>query len=213
LLDSIDGGDAFFQASLLVAGSKNTPLAFDLFGFPLSAADQGLEKRAVALGEALTKAFPQAMAGKKFQANIYSGICFVSGAESYRLAWYDSETEGYRFLVERLQDQKTCENPFTEGMLFSTAPLNPSQFFPISRSHPGIQLGVSTLVQVRKEMGDSDYASSDILIYPLKRDREKEKGCQMKPGKGELAAVAVQFHFKQGVLQSVNLVNSIAGEC
>ena len=206
-------GILFFQAPLLAADSKNPPLAFDLFGFPISAADQALEKRAVALGEALRKAFPQALSGQKFAANSYSGICFLSGADNYKLAWHDSETEGYLFSVERLKDQKTCGSPFSEGTVFPTAPLNPSQFFPISRSHPGIQLGVSTLAQVRQEMGSPAYAGPDLLIYSLKRDREKEKGCGYSPGKGDFAAVAVEFRFKQGILQSVYLVNHIAGEC
>jgi hypothetical protein len=61
--------------------------------------------------------------------------------------------------------------------------------------------------------GKPDYSASDILIYALKRDREKEKGCEMNPKKGELAAVAVEFRFKQGVLHSIFLTNGIAGEC
>lgn len=206
-------GMLLFQGSLAFAGSQNPAAAFDLFGLAPSAVDQGLGKRAQALGEALTKAFPQSMKGKKFQENSYSGVCFVAGPDSYQLAWYDSETEGFLFSVTRLQDPKTCANPFTEGLVFPMLPLNPSEFFPISRTHPAIQLGVSTLTQVRKEMGKPGYAGSDILVYALKRDREKEKGCDLKPSAGELAVIGMQFRFKEGVLQSVYLVNTIAGEC
>lgn len=153
------------------------------------------------------------MAGKKIQENNYSGVCFVSGPETYELAWFDSETEGYRFSVERFTDRKACTSAFNEADVFPTAPLDAAQFFPISRSHPDLKLGVTTLAQVRQEMGSPDYQGPDILVYPLKRDRAKEKGCQMNPRKGEMSVIAVQFHFKQGVLQSVDMVNNIDGEC
>jgi len=204
----------FLPKVSLAAATAVPPIAsFDLFGFPLSAADLGLGKRAASLGQALQATFPKVFKAQDFPENNYSGYCFGSGSDQYRLSWKDSETEGFSFAVERLKNQKLCSSPFGEGIAFKSGSLNPSQFFPISHSHPGLQLGVSTLAQVQKELGRPDYSSSDKLVYVLKRDKLKEKGCEMKANKGELAAVEVELGFSNGVLQSVILLNSIAGEC
>jgi hypothetical protein len=201
------------KVSLGVDAAVPSIAGFDLFTFPLSAADQGLGKRANVLGQALAATFPQIFQVQDFKENYYNGRCFVTGADQYKLSWRDSETEGFAFTVERLKDQKLCTSPFTESETFKSGPLNPSQFFPISHSHPGLELGVSTSAQVQKELGRPAYTNSDKLIYVLKRDKLKEKGCGMKSSKGEISAIDVEFGFSNGVLQSVTLFNGIAGEC
>jgi hypothetical protein len=204
-----------FLPKALLAADATVPSigSFDLFGFPLSAADQGLGKRAASLGQALAKTFPQDFQAQDLHENNYSGRCFVSGADQYKLSWRDSETEGFAFIVERLKDQKSCVNFFSESETFKSGPLNPAQFFPISHTHPDLQLGVSTRAQVQKEMGHPAYSSSDKLFYFFKRDKLKEKGCGAKPSKGEFYAIDAEFSFSHGILQSVAMYNYIAGEC
>jgi hypothetical protein len=201
------------RASLGADAAAPAVASFDLFGFPLSAADQGLGKRAEDLGQALASTFPQVFQVKDFKENSYNGYCFVNGIDQYKLSWRDSETEGFAFTVERLKGQKLCVSPFTEGETFKSGPIDPSHFFPISHSHSGLQLGISTPAQVRKELGRPAFSSPDMLIYVLKRDKLKEKGCGYQPSKGEYAAINVGFIFYHGLLQSVTLSNGIAGEC
>ena len=198
-------------AAVAADAAKPPALSFDLFGFPVSAAELNLGQRIDTLRQAIFATFPQEAKKQPIQVNSYSGRCFLSGSDLYRLSWMDSETEGFRFTVDLMKNQKTCQSWFTEGVTLPSGPINPQQFFPISRSHPQIQLGVSTPEQIRKELGKPAYASSDLLIYTLKRDREKEKGCQYE--KGQLAVVGVQFHFSKGILSSVDLINDISGEC
>jgi len=196
-----------------LGAAANTIGGFDLFGFKLTALDQGLGKRANSLGQALATAFPKDFKAQDFKENYYNGHCFVSGPDQYKLSWRDSETEGFEFKVERLKDQKNCASPFSEGQSFKGASLQPAQFFPVSRSHPDLQLGVSTPAQVQKELGKPAYASPTKLIYVLKRDMEKEKGCGSKPSEGDFYGIELQLGFANGVLQSMDMVNSIAGEC
>jgi hypothetical protein len=204
----------FLSKASLGADATGNPVAgFDLFGFPLSALDQGLGKRADALGQALIATFPKDFQAQDFKENFYNGRCFVTGSDQYKLSWRDSETEGFSFTVERSKDQKFCANPFTEGQTFKSGPLNPSQFFPISHSHSSLVLGVSTSAEIQKELGRPAYSNPAKLIYVLKRDKLKEKNCGMKPSKGEFYAIDVEFDFSDGILRSVTLVNSIAGEC
>lgn len=187
--------------------------SFDLFGFPLSAADQGLVQRVKAVGAALVASLPKDFKAEDFHENITGGHCFNSGADQYKLTWYDSETEGFFFKVELLKNQKDCDSPYGGDYRYKLSPLNPAQFFPISRSHPNLKLGASTLAEVQKGLGKPAYSSADKLIYVLKRDKLKEKGCGYKPADGDFAAIEVQFLFSGGVLQTVMIHNGIAGEC
>ena len=201
------------KAALGAGATVPSVAGFDLFGFPLSATDQGLGKRANTLGQALATTFPKDFRAQDFHENYYNGFCFLNGADQYKLSWRDSETEGFLFRVERLKDQKLCANPFTDGETYKSGPLNPAQFLPISHTHSTVVLGVSTPAQIKKTMGNPAYSSPSKLIYVLKRDKEKEKGCGAKPSKGELDAIDVELDFSNGLLQSVTLVNNIAGEC
>src|SRR4029450_9439795 len=121
--------------------------------------------------------------------------------------------EGFSFTVERMKDKKNCKSTFTPSLTFKIVPLHPEQFSPLSRSHPSLQIGTSTAAQVQKEMGRPAYSNPTQLAYVLKRDPKKEKGCGMNPRDGELAAISVVFYFDKGILQSVSLLNTIAGEC
>lgn len=187
--------------------------SFDLFGFSLSSADQGLGKRAEALGKALIAAFPKELKAGDVKANLYNGQCFNAGADQYKLWWMDSETEGFSFRVEKLKAQKICTSPFTEGMTFKSSALNASQFFPVSRGQSSLQLGVSTPEQVKQALGKPDYANSEKLIYFYKRDKAKEKGCGANSAEGDFYGVSAEFGFSGGVLQFIALNNDIAGEC
>jgi hypothetical protein len=209
LLAAILSSEALFAAT---AADKSV-FTFDLLGLPLSALDQGLGKRAGALGQALALTFPKDFKAQDFKENIYGGRCFVDANEQYQLSWKDSETEGFSFTVERMKDPKNCESPFTPSLTFKSVPLHSEQFSPLSHSHPSIQIGTSTPTQIQKEMGRPAYSSPTQLAYVSKRDRQKEKGCGMHPGNGELAAISVVFYFDKGILQSISLLNTIAGEC
>jgi len=204
---------AFFPRLGMAAETAGASIAgLDLFTFPLSAVGQELGKRAASLSKALMTAFPKESLDKDIGENNYGGRCFVSGSDQYELEWMDSETEGFRFTVDKLKDQKGCTSPFNSNT-YKTSRLNPANFFPISHSHPALQIGVSTPDLIKKEFGVPAYASPQQLIYVLQRDKKKEKGCEYKTNKGELAAVEVQFNFVSGVLKSVSFINSIAGEC
>jgi len=198
----------------LAAGTAAPSIgSFDLFGFPLSAAENNLGTRASALGQALAATFPKEFKAENFKENNYSGHCFNSGPDQYKLSWRDSETEGFNFKVEKLKDQKGCVSPFSEGQSFKSSSFNAAQFSPISHFNSGLQLGVSTPAQIQQALGKPAYSSSGKLIYILKRDKEKEKGCGANPGQGDFDAIDVEFDFNDGTLQSVMMSNNIAGEC
>jgi len=192
---------------------KDSLGSFDLFGLKLSSLKLDLGERAKALGVALAQRFPKTFSGTQFQVNSYSGACFTSGSDNYRMSWRDSETEGFRFSVETLKGEKTCPNPFSEGMVLKIYPLNPAELKPLSNSHPALQLGVSTSAQVKAELGKPDYSDSKTIIYTLVRDRPKEKGCGYEPAKGDFAAIELTLQFVQDKLVGASLANGIAGEC
>src|SRR4030095_5118540 len=165
LLAAIFGSKALFAAG----AADKTLLSFDLLGLPLSALDQGLGKRAGALGDALALTFPKDFQAPDYKEEIYGGRCFVGANEQYQLSWKDSETEGLSFTVERMKDKKNCESPFTPSLTFKSVPLHAQQSSPLSRSPPPLQIGTSTAAQVQKEMGRPAYSNPTQLAYVLKR--------------------------------------------
>ena len=201
----------FLSKDLQGAGAAKDISGFDLFTYSLSSLDQPLGQRAQALGKALVGSFPKTFSKYFFKENAYEGACFKGKDDFIRLAWHDSETEGFSFSLEKLAGQKSCVSPFSEGTTFKTFPLDAKTFFPISHRFPALALGLSTPSQIKAELGTPDYSDPEKLIYVLKRDKEKEKGCDANPG--EFYAIDVIFKFKDGKLSGVWLDNSIAGEC
>ena len=186
---------------------------FDLFNFKLSTLELPLGERSQALGKALAETFPQFFSKDTVSMNAYSGVCFKQGDDLMRLAWYDSETEGFSFNLEKITGQKTCESPFSEGVVLKTYPLDPKSFFPISHNYPALELGVSTAAQIKAQLGAPDYSNGKKLIYVFKRDKLKEKGCGANSRGGDFYAIEVIFDLKNGKLSAIWLDNHISGEC
>ncbi|HEX5033379.1 MAG TPA: hypothetical protein VFW62_02760 [bacterium] len=186
---------------------------FDLFNFQLSSLELSLGQRAQAMGKALAGSLPKNFPEGSIKSNNYGGACFKQGKDLTRLSWYDSETEGFRFGVESIGAQKNCPSPFTEGMVFKTYSMDPKTFLPISRGHPTFRLGSTTPAEVKAELGPPEYAEAEKLIYVLRRDKDKEKGCEAETKKGFFYSIEVVFDFTKGQLTGMWLNNHISGEC
>ncbi len=202
--------------NFLIAPAKAYPegkiFRFDLFGFDSPKLRIG---SASVLFSALEKKFGKATFNK-IDKNRQGGICILTGGKKYELFWYATETEGFDFTVEQTDENSSCPAGLYKEVTPEyisdynidkiTYPAN--KFFPISGHYPEIRLGLSTADDIIKSFGRPFSRTKDELVYVLRRDREKEKGCD-----GSLQAISIEFEFKSKVLYRISMCNHILGEC
>ena len=186
---------------------------FDLFGFDFPKLRIG---SASVLYSALEKKFGKTTFNK-VKENTQGGICIMSGGKKYELFWHDSETEGFDFIVEETDENSSCPagvfkewcpDEYCSEYQLGKITYPADKFFPVSGRNPEIKFGISTSDDIIRSFGRPFSKDKDKLVYVLKRDRKKEKGCD-----GLLQAISIEFEFKNKVLYRISMVNGIKGEC